>query len=231
MIENPPSVAVVLPCLDEAAAIPAVLRAVPTEWVKILVDNGSGDDSAQIARREGAVVVAEPQRGYGSAVAAGIRAATADIVAVMDVDGSIDPAEIAPLVVAVITGRCDLAVGRRRPRPGSWSRSARLANSVIARYLRLRIGADIHDLAPVRVARRDGLLALGVQDRRSGFPVETLVRAAHAGWRIAEFDVTYAPRTAGTRSKVTGTARGALTALQDIAGVIRRVSRAVPVVA
>jgi hypothetical protein len=77
----------------------------------------------------------------------------------------------------------------------------------------------VHDIAPMRVARRDALLALGVTDRRSGYPVELLIRAARAGWRVVECDVTYGPRTGG-KSKVSGSLRGSVVAALDFWRVI-----------
>ena len=80
--------------------------------------------------------------------------------------------------------------------------------------LRSRYGLPVHDIAPMRVARRDALLALGVVDRRSGYPLELLVRAAQAGWSVTERDVDYGPRTGGP-SKVSGSVRGSAIAAWD----------------
>ncbi|MET3805022.1 glycosyltransferase involved in cell wall biosynthesis [Nakamurella sp. UYEF19] len=219
-----PSVDLILPCLDEAAALPAVFAAVPASYRVILVDNGSRDGSADVATSLGARVVVEERKGYGSAVNAGLLAATADIVAVLDCDGSLDPAELPTLVAAVAEGTADLALGRRRPvESGAWPWHARTGNRVLASVLSRSVpGLTLTDLGPVRVARRVELLALDVRDRRSGYPVETLIRAAMAGWRIQEHDMTYRTRALGTTSKVSGSVRGTVVATGDILRTVRR---------
>lgn len=210
---------VVLPCLDEAAALPAVLASLPPGLRAIVVDNGSSDGSPEVAASCGAVVVHEPRRGYGAAVHTGLLAATSDLVAFADADGSLDLAELPAM--AELLADADLVVGRRRPvRPGVWPWHARAGNAVIAVLLRRR-GLDVHDIAPLRVCRREALLALDVRDRAFGYPLELLVRAASADWRVREVDVSYGPRAAGTRSKVSGSVRGTLRAARDMAGVLR----------
>ncbi|RQX16241.1 glycosyltransferase [Micromonospora ureilytica] len=212
---------VVLPCLDEAAALPVVLSGLPPGFRAIVVDNGSTDGSPDIAAEYGARVVHEPRRGYGAAVHAGLLAADADLVCVLDADGSFNPAELPRLVAAVLDGRADLAVGRRRPVSADvWPWHARAGNALVAALLRRR-GVPVYDISPIRVARRAALLGLGVNDRAFGYPLELLLRAAKAGWRILELDVAYAPRAAGTTSKVSGSVRGTLRATRDFAGVLR----------
>jgi glycosyltransferase involved in cell wall biosynthesis len=212
---------VVLPCLDEAAALPGVLCALPPGYRAIVADNGSTDGSPAVAAGHGAHVVHEPRRGYGAAVHAGLEAATADVVCVLDADGSLDPRELPAMVARVRDGHADLAVGRRVPAAsGAWPWHARAGNALIATALRRR-GVPVHDIAPIRVARRNSLLALGVKDRAFGYPLELLLRAGAAGWRIEEVDVAYHRRAAGTRSKVTGSVRGTLRAARDMAAVLR----------
>ncbi|MDG4810915.1 glycosyltransferase family 2 protein [Micromonospora sp. WMMD1120] len=212
---------VVLPCLDEAAALPAVLTGLPPGYRAIVVDNGSSDGSPVVAAGYGARVVHEPRRGYGAAVHAGLLSADAELVCVVDADGSFDPAELPRLVAAVLDGRADLAVGRRRPvTAGAWPWHARVGNALVAALLRRR-GVPVRDISPIRVARRTSLLGLAVGDRAFGYPLELLLRATAAGWRIVEMDVAYAPRAAGTRSKVSGSVRGTLRATRDFAGVLR----------
>ncbi|MGB0099558.1 MAG: glycosyltransferase family 2 protein [Nocardioides sp.] len=206
----------VLPCRDEAPALAGLLPRVPEEFAVVVADNGSRDGSADVARRLGATVVSEPTPGYGAAVHAGLLAATREYVAFMDGDGSFDPAELLPLLEDVRSGRADLAVGRRRPvRRGVWPWHARAGNGLVVWWLRRRIGMAAHDIAPMRVCRRDRLVALGVEDRRFGYPVELLQRATDAGWRVSERDVSYHPRAEGTRSKVSGSVRGTVRAARD----------------
>jgi glycosyltransferase involved in cell wall biosynthesis len=206
-------VTVVLPCLNEAASLPGVLAAIPDGYRALVVDNQSTDDTAEVARRHGAEVVAEPRPGYGAAVHAGVVAATTPIVAVIDGDGSLDPADL-PALVSDLDG-ADMAIGRRRAVKGlRWPWHARLGTAAVCWRLRTKYGLPVHDIAPMRVARRDALLALGVTDRRSGYPLELLVRAAQAGWRVVERDVDYGPRTGG-KSKVSGSIRGSAVAAVD----------------
>lgn len=215
-----PPVDIVFPCLDEAAALPWVLAHVPDGWRAIVVDNGSTDGSAGLARSLGATVVREPHRGFGAACHAGLLAATADLVCFCDCDASLDPGLLPALLAPIREGSADLVLGRRRPQGrGAWPLHARLGNAALARLLHRRTGLTLHDLGPMRAARRAPLLALGLADRRSGYPLEMVVRAADAGWRITEADVPYRPRT-GT-SKVTGTWRGTWQAVRDMRAVLR----------
>lgn len=193
-----------LPCLDEAAALPWVLARIPDGWRAIVVDNGSRDGSAELARSLGATVVEEPRRGFGAACHAGLRAATADLVCFLDCDGSLDPAQLPRVTGPVLAG--------------AWPPHARLANALLARRLRARTGAPLHDLGPMRAARRERLLALGLGDRRSGYPLEMVLAASAAGLRIAETPVDYLPRAG--RSKVTGTVRGTRQAVRDMRAVL-----------
>jgi glycosyltransferase involved in cell wall biosynthesis len=212
---------VVLPCLDEAAALPGVLAGLPSGYRPLVVDNGSTDGSAEIAAAHGARVLREPRRGYGAAVHTGLLAAETDLVGVLDADGSFDPGELPRLVAAVHDGGADLAVGRRRPvSAAAWPWHARAGNALVAALLRRR-GVPVYDVSPIRVTRRAALLRLGVTDRAFGYPLELLLRAAAADWRIVELDVAYAPRAAGTRSKVSGSVRGTYRASRDFAAVLR----------
>jgi glycosyltransferase involved in cell wall biosynthesis len=213
-----PVVDIVLPCLDEADALPWVLERIPYDSRAIVVDNGSTDRSAEIATSVGAMVVECAQRGYGAACHAGLTAATAEFVAFCDCDGSLHPGDVMQMI-DVVRGGADLAVCRRRPvSREAWPWPARLANRELARRVRRRTSTRIVDVGPIRVARRDSLLALQQSDRRSGYPVETVVRAADAGWRIVQVDVDYHPRIG--RSKVTGTLRGSLQAVRDMSAVL-----------
>jgi glycosyltransferase involved in cell wall biosynthesis len=211
----------VLPCRDEALALADLLPRVPTGFRVVVVDNGSRDGTGEVARRLGATVVVEPTPGYGAAVHAGLLAATAEHVAFMDGDGSFDPEELLPLLDDVRSGRADLALGRRRPvARGVWPWHARLGNGLVVWWLRRRTAMAAHDIAPMRVCRRQALLDLGVADRRFGYPVELLHKATLAGWRVSERDVGYHPRALGTRSKVSGSVRGTARAARDFYRVL-----------
>lgn len=211
---------VVLPCLNEAAALPWVLSRLPDGYRAIVVDNGSTDGSASVAAAHGATVVTELQRGFGAACHAGLVAASAEVVCFCDADGSLDPAQLPLVAEPVRDGSVDLQLGRRRPTTSrSWPPHARLANVALTALLRRRTGVRIHDLGPMRAARRQPLLDLELRDRRSGYPLEMFLQAHLAGWRIAETPVDYRPRTG--RSKVTGTVRGTARAVLDMRTALR----------
>jgi glycosyltransferase involved in cell wall biosynthesis len=209
---------VILPVLDEVGALPWVLARMPPGHRPIVVDNGSRDGSAALARALGARVVAEPARGFGAACWTGLRAATADVVCFMDADASLDPGDLPRVTEPVLHDTADLVLGARLAGHGAWPAHARVANRLLARELRRRSGARLTDLGPMRAARRGALIELGITDRRFGWPLEMVLRAAAAGWRIEELPVAYHPRIG--RSKVTGSVRGTVRALSDMARVL-----------
>ena len=218
-----PEIDVILPCLNEAGALPWVLSRMPDGFRAIVADNGSTDGSAVVAADHGACVVSVPQRGFGAACHAGLLAAKSDIVAIMDADASFDPRDLPVVAEPVRAGDVDLMLGRRSVTGrGAWPAHARLGNKVLAAELRRRIGVPVRDLGPMRAARREALLALPMSDRRFGYPLEMVVRAAEAGWRIAEADVPYHPRTG--KSKVTGTVRGTVKTVRDMRRVLASVA-------
>ncbi|MGH3435532.1 MAG: glycosyltransferase family 2 protein [Sciscionella sp.] len=218
MVNN---VDVVLPCLNEAEALPVVIPALPDGFSALVVDNGSTDDTVRVAKALGARVVSERRPGYGAAVHTGLEHAETELVAFIDADGSLDPSVLQELAAEVAAGKADLAVGRRRAtcrRAQPWH--AKAGNALLAALLRRR-GVPVHDIAPVRVADRKRLLALGVTDRAFGYPLELLLRAGAEGWRISEVDVRYRPR-AGGRSKVSGSVAGTLRAIRDMSWALSR---------
>jgi glycosyltransferase involved in cell wall biosynthesis len=216
---------VILPVLDEAAAIPGVLAAMPAGYRPIVVDNGSTDASAAIAAEFGAEVVSEPRRGFGAACFAGLRAADAEVVCFMDCDGSLDPTDLRR-VIGLLDQGTDLALGARRAARGAWPLHARLANWVLARELRRRTGVALEDIGPMRAARRQALLDLDLRDRRSGWPLEMVVKAVAAGWSVVDTPVPYAEREG--RSKVTGTVRGTIQTIGDMGTILRGVESNAP---
>lgn len=220
----PQSVAVdvVLPCLDEAEALPWVLDRMPGWARPILADNGSTDDSVAIARSRGVHVVEVPQRGYGAACHAGLMSATAPLVAFMDADASLDPGSLEVLLRAHVCAPASsshLVVGARQPvSHAAWPWRLRLANRVLARRVRRTTGVGLDDIGPLRLADTVALQQLGIRDRRSGYPVETVLRAAQAGWAVTGVPVPYLARSG--RSKVTGTWVGAARAVHDMSKVL-----------
>ena len=180
---------VILPVLDEAEALPGVLEAMPDGYRPIVVDNGSVDGSDRIAARLGALVISEPRRGFGSACYAGLMSAKDEVICFMDCDGSLDPEDLVP-ICAALDGGADLVIGSRQPEPGAWPIHARIANRALAAELRRRTGLGLSDIGPMRAMRREALLALGMEDRRSGWPLEMVIKADAAGWKIVELPVT-----------------------------------------
>jgi glycosyltransferase involved in cell wall biosynthesis len=211
---------VVLPVLDEAASLPWILGRLPDGYRGIVVDNGSSDGSAEVAAEHGATVVHEPRRGFGAACFAGLEACTADVVCFIDADGSLDPRDLPAVADPVLHGQAELVLGARQPTRWSWPVHARLANRVLAHRLGVLTGVKLRDIGPMRAARRDGLLDLGIADRRFGWPLEMVARAASAGWRIEEVPVPYGSRRGG-RSKVTGTVGGTIRTVRDMGRVLR----------
>ncbi len=210
---------VILPVLNEAEALPWVLGRMPAGYRPIVADNVSTDGSGDIARGLGAMVVTEQERGFGSACFAGLRVATDEVVCFMDCDGSLDPRDLPSVADPVIAGEADLVLGRRVPERGAWPLHARLANRFLAWEVRRRTGGVLRDVGPMRAARREPLLGLGIRDRRFGWPLEMVLLAAEAGWRTGEVPVPYGARSG--RSKVTGTIRGTLRATRDMSKALR----------
>jgi len=193
----------------------------PAGFRPIVVDNGSADGSAALAGSLGATVVREPRRGFGAAAHAGLLAATADLVSFCDCDGSLDPRQLPRLAAPLLAGRADLVLGRRAPvRRDAWPLPARLANRELARRVRRRTGVPLRDLGPMRVSGREALLGLNLEDRRFGYPLEMVLSAAAAGWRLAEIEVAYLPRIG--KSKVTGTVSGSVRTVRDMSRALAR---------
>lgn len=215
------TVDVILPCLNEAPALPWILGRMPAGFRPIVVDNRSTDGSGEIARSLGATVISEPVRGFGAAAQAGLLAATSDLVCFCDCDGSLDPGQFSLLTQPLLAGRADLVLGRRRTQQrNAWPPPARLANWELARRVRRRTGLGIRDLGPMRAAGREALLGLNLVDRRFGYPLEMVLNAAAACWRVSEVDVTYRPRIG--KSKVTGTVGGCVRTVRDMSQVLAR---------
>jgi glycosyltransferase involved in cell wall biosynthesis len=190
-----------------------------------VADNGSTDGSAAIAASYGATVLTVPQRGFGAACHAGLLGASSDVVCVMDADGSFDPADLRAVARPVLDGVADLVLGCRAPRGrGAWPLHARIGNAVLAAELRRRAGVPLRDLGPMRAFRRERMLELGLADRRFGYPLEMVLRAAGAGWRIREVPVAYYPRVG--KSKVTGTVGGTIRTVRDMRRVLRAAAQA-----
>ncbi|MFL5629019.1 MAG: glycosyltransferase family 2 protein [Ktedonobacteraceae bacterium] len=213
------NIALVIPALNEEEALRHLLAELPThmaQWI-IVVDNNSTDATAAVARAAGALVVTEPLRGYGRACWRGFKTASelgASIVVFMDGDGSDDPADLPIMLSPIVEGRADLVIGSRvskRSQPGAVPPQARLGNWLVSRLISMLYGVHVHDIGSFRVVRCSALEALHMREMTFGWPVEMLVKAARARYRIVEIAIHYRRRSHG-RSKVAGTVPGSLKA-------------------
>ena len=200
----------VIPCRDEAAALPGVLAAVPP-------GHGGRRRRQRLDRRHRRRRPAagcprrprvparlrrrRPRRGRGSHARPSWRSSTGTAPWTL--------ASCSPSSPRCAPDGPAMACGRRRPaQRGVWPWHARVGNAVVLAWLRRRTGLPVHDIAPVRVCRRDDLLALGVRDRRFGYPVELLVRAQQQGWVLTEHDITYHPGPPGPARRCPARSRG-----------------------
>lgn len=230
-MEQIPSIAVLIPAWNEEKSLPLVLAGLPKSWVRrvVVCDNGSTDQTRRVAEAGGAVVVHQPERGYGSACLAGMRylqslapSEQPEIVVFLDGDYSDYPEEL-PLVVApLLQGEQDMVIGSRRlggMEAGAMTFPQRFGNWLAPLLIRWFYGYRFSDLGPFRAIRWDKLLALGMQDRNFGWTVEMQVKAAKQKLRCTEVPVRYRKR-AGGKSKVSGTLRGAVLAGYKIIATI-----------
>lgn len=220
-----PDVAAVIPALNEAEAIGGVLDAIPP-WIRpvVVVDNGSTDDTAIVARRCGATVVAEPRRGYGAACLRGLNALDEpDIVVFLDADRSDEPAELPRLIQPITQGEADLVIGSRvlgSTEPGALSAPQRFGNTLACLLIRWVWGATCTDLGPMRAIRFEALRRLRMSDLGYGWTVQMQARALRHGMCVTEVPVSYRRRIG--RSKISGTLRGVLGAGFKILSTIGR---------
>jgi len=211
-------IAILVPARDEAEALPGLFEALrpalagmapPADVV--VVDNGSSDDTAGVARSLGARVVREPRPGYGRACLSGIDAIAADgppdVLVFLDADDHLAPAGIRSLLDPIAGDAADLVIGERVAREGDggvrWH--ARLGNRLVLAAMRLRYGSRVRDMGPFRAIRWTTLVRLDLDDRNYGWYVQMQVRALRAGARVLGTPVAFERRTAGA-SKVSGSA-------------------------
>ena len=218
-------VSVVIPARNEEASVGLVLDEIPRDLVDevIVVDNGSSDRTAEIARSQGAIVVHEPTPGYGAACLAGIArvAASTNVVVILDADHSDYPEDLATLLAPIASGEADFVIGSRTlggAEPGALPWNQRFGNQLACVLMRLLYDVRPTDMGPFRAIRRDALNALAMQDRTFGWNVEMHAKAVIAGLSIAEVPVRYRRRI-GT-SKISGTVRGTMRAGTKIIGTI-----------
>ena len=206
-------VAVLIPARNEAEALPHLFAALESPgascpWRTVVVDNGSSDDTAGVARRAGAIVVSEPRPGYGRACQAGLARLAGDppdVVIFLDADDFVAPAQIPKLLGPIAGGEADLVVGERAEDPqGAGVRwHARLGNRLVTGIMRRRYGSSVHDMGPFRAITWPALESLALDDPNYGWYVQMQVRALRAGYRVVGVPVEFARRSVG-KSKVSG---------------------------
>lgn len=209
-------IAAIIPALNEAQALPAVLPRLPSWLEVVVVDNGSTDDTAAVARALGATVIQEPRRGYGRAIQAGIQALIPDppaILVILDADASDDPQDLQALLQPLLEDSADFVLGSRtlgQVDPGAMPFQQRFGNALAAVLLWYRLGTRFTDFGPLRALRWESLLALQLDDPDFGWNVQMQLRAVMQGLRIREVPVHYRPRIG--QSKISGTVRGTVRA-------------------
>ena len=225
------SVDVVIPAFNEQASLPMVLAAIPSPPVRrvVVTDNASTDETADVARAGGAVVVREDRPGYGSACLRALahlrRHDPPEIVVFLDADFSDHPEELPFLIAPIIAGRADLVIGSRtrgaRER-GALLPQARAGNIIACTLIRLLYGHQYSDLGPFRAARWEALERLEMRDPDFGWTAEMQVKALRRGLRVEEVPVSYRKRVGV--SKITGTLRGTFLAGYKILFTVLRYS-------
>jgi len=220
-------VVVIIPALNEAACIGDVVQEALAQSVSevVVVDNGSTDSTAQVARQAGGRVVTEPRRGYGYACAAGVASTgDADVLVFLDGDGSLLPDEMPRLLEPLTSDGADLVLGSRDlglMAQGAMPSHQRFGNWLASRLMQVLYGLRVTDLGPYRAIRAELLRSLDMREMTFGWPTEMMVKTARHGARIVQVPVSFHPRRAG-RSKVSGTLRGTLFAAYCILSVTVR---------
>ena len=220
------NVSVIIPAFNEEESIGKVIADIPKACVQeiIVVNNGSLDQTAEVARVAGARVVREARRGYGSACLAGIAALNApEIVVFLDGDYSDFPSEMPLLIQPILAGDAEMVIGSRirgAREKGALLPQARFGNAFATFLIRLLFHVQYTDLGPFRAVRYEQLLAMDMQDKTFGWTVEMQVKAAKMGLRVCEVPVSYRKRIG--QSKITGTVRGTILAGYKILTTILR---------
>mgnify|MGYP000037002027 CR=1 FL=1 len=222
-MKEKPAIDVLIPAWNEEKALPFVLKAIPKVWVRqiIVCDNGSTDRTAEAAKMNGAVVISQPERGYGNACLAGMRylqslpaSEQPEIVVFLDGDFSDYPDELPAVVAPILNDDKDMVIGSRRlggMEPGAMTPTQRFGNWLAPLLIRWFYGYRFSDLGPFRAIRWEKLLQLDMRDRNFGWTVEMQIKAARQKLDCAEVPVRYRKRAAG-HSKVSGTVKGTILA-------------------
>ncbi len=212
-----PNISVVIPALNEEGSIGMVLNDIPGNIVKeiIVVDNGSIDHTVTVAENNGANVIKEPTKGYGSACLKGISVLNkeTDIVVFLDADYSDYPQDIHTLIKPIITGKAEMVIGSRMlgtREKGALLPQAIFGNKLATFLLWLFWGFKFTDLGPFRAITYKDLLALNMIDKNFGWTVEMQIKALKKELRVMEVPVRYRKRIG--KSKITGTLSGSVRA-------------------
>jgi len=218
-------ISVIIPAVDEEEAIGLVIAEIPAAVHEVIVvDNGSRDRTAEVARAAGSRVVSEPRRGYGRACLAGIAAADRpDVVVFLDGDHSDYPAQLPEVVAPILEDRADMVIGSRtlgRRAAGAHPWHAVLGTRLCVGFMNVTTGSRATDLGPFRAITAEALHRLDLRDPTYGWTVEMQIKAARAGLRVVEVPVDYRPRIG--RSKVSGTVTGTVGAGTRILALIAR---------
>jgi glycosyltransferase involved in cell wall biosynthesis len=211
-------IAIVMPALDEEKAIGDVLRSIPLDPAldvrRIVVDNGSTDRTAEIARECGAEVVRENERGYGAACQTGIaRAGDTDVIVILDADGAEDPGMLPHLLEPILGDHADFVLGSRSlgvAEKGALPPQVRFGNALVTFLIRLFYGHRYTDMGPFRAIRKTAYDRLCMRDRNFGWNVEMQIKAVKKGLRVMEIPVPYRRRVG--KSKISGTIKGTVMA-------------------
>jgi glycosyltransferase involved in cell wall biosynthesis len=218
------SVALIIPVLNEEAAIGTVLAAVPRDWVTdvVVVDGGSRDRTVAVAEAHGARVLTVRARGYGRACAAGVGATDCEVLAFLDGDGSDDASELGLVLAPLLADQADLVLGTRARRTaGAMPFYAQLGNTLAAGLISALWHQRVTDLPSCKAIRRSDLRALGMSEHTYGWTTEMIVKATRRGLRIQEVPLTYRPRLGG-ESKVSGNLIASVKAAVAILRVLAR---------
>jgi glycosyltransferase involved in cell wall biosynthesis len=230
----PSPIAFIIPALNEEAALAPMLdgllaaldAAACADAEIVVVDNGSRDATADVARKHGARVISESRRGYGQACLAGIAALSrvTQIIVFLDADGSDDPEDLLRLLAPARDDKADLVLGSRiasAKSSGAFTPQQTFGNWLATGLMRLLFDARYTDLGPFRVIRREALERLQMRDTNFGWTIEMQIKAHRTGLRILELPVKYRKRIAG-ESKISGNLVGTLRAGWKILWIIAK---------
>jgi glycosyltransferase involved in cell wall biosynthesis len=219
-----PIIDVIIPAYNEEKSIGLVVDEIPKEWVRniVVANNNSTDNTEEVAEEHGAVVVFQPNPGYGNACLKSMdyiaeQETKPDIVVFLDGDHSDYPQQLPDLVKPILDNQADLVIGSRalgKSESDSLTPQQLFGNWLATRMLRLFYGETFTDLGPFRAIRYSSLVRINMVDKNYGWTVEMQIKAAKQKLRCAEVPVDYRVRIG--QSKVSGTVKGTIGASYKI---------------